>query len=68
MCIAKRQKASRIEGKIYRKSNASMYHTCEGQKFEDPPSSEESMFYAEEIAFKKRSITMEAKLNFITSR
>ena len=29
MCKAKRQEASRTEGKTYRKSNASVHHTCE---------------------------------------
>ena len=39
----KRQEASRTEGKTYRKSNASVHHTCEEQEFEDPGSSEETM-------------------------
>ena len=47
---AKRKEASRTEGKTYRKSNASVYHTGEEQKFEDPSSSEETTFFAEQIA------------------
>ena len=50
MCKAKRQEASRTEGKTYRKSNASVYHTCEEQEFENSASSEETMFYAEQVA------------------
>ena len=50
MCKSKRQEASRTEGKFYRKSNASVHHTCEEQKFEDPASSEETKYYVEQIA------------------
>ena len=50
MCKAKRQETSRTEGKTYRKSNASVHHTCEKQEFEDPASSEETMHYVEQIA------------------
>ena len=50
MCKAKGQKASRTEGKTYRKSNPSVHHTCEEQEFEDPASSEETMYYVEQIA------------------
>ena len=50
MCKAKRQEASRTEGKTYRKSNASVHHICEEQEFEDPASSEETMYYVEQIA------------------
>ena len=44
MCKSKRQEASRTEGKFYRKSNASVPHTCEEQEFEDPASSEETKY------------------------
>ena len=47
MCKATRHKASRNEGKTYRKSNASVHHTCEEQEFEDPTSSEETMYYVD---------------------
>ena len=52
MCKAKRQEASRTEGKIYRKSNAYalVHHTCEEQEFEDPAPSEETIYYVEQIA------------------
>ena len=50
MCKAKRQEASRTEGKTYQKSNASVNHTCEKQEFEDPASSEETMYYVEQMA------------------
>ena len=50
MCKAKRQEASRTEGKTYRKSNATVYHTCEEQEFENSASSEETMYYAEQVA------------------
>ena len=50
MCKAKRQEASRTEGKTHRKSSASVYHTCEEQEFENFASSEETMYYAEQVA------------------
>ena len=50
MCKAKRQEASRTQGKTYRKSNGSVHHTCEEQEFEDHASSEETMYYVEQIA------------------
>ena len=50
MCKAKRQEASRTEGKTYRKSNASVHHTCEKKEFEDPASTEETMYLVEQIA------------------
>ena len=43
MCKAKRQEASRTEGKTYRKSNESVYNTCEYQEFEDTSSSKETL-------------------------
>ena len=42
MSKSKRQESSLSEGKTYRKSNASVHHTCEEQEFEDPASSEET--------------------------
>ena len=50
MCKAKRQEASRTEGKSYQKSKASVHYTCEEQEFEDPASSEETMVYVQQIA------------------
>ena len=50
MCKAEREEASRTEGKTYRKSIATVHHTCEEQAFEDPASSEETMYYVEQIA------------------
>ena len=50
MCKAKRQEDSRTEGKTYRKSNASVHHTCKEQEFEDPATSEETMYFVEQIA------------------
>ena len=37
-------------GKTYRKSDASLYHACEEQEFEMSSSSEETMYYAEQVA------------------
>ena len=48
-CAKLKDKKPRELRKTYRKSNASVYHTCEEQEFENSASSEETMSYAEQV-------------------
>ena len=46
----KDKKPRELRWEANRKSNASVHHTCEEQEFGDPASSEETMYYVEQIA------------------
>ena len=65
--MCKNKKPREQMWKKSQKSNASVYHACEEHKSEDPFSSEETMYYAEQVATVEKVITLEAKLLFIAS-
>ena len=64
MCKTRKQDAPRFEGISYRKLKAAVCHTCDEQEFEDPSSSEETMYYAEQIATVEVVHHIESKAEF----